>query len=86
MLQISQKSKILDNIETNVVIQAFADRILVVVTQLGKVGTLVRTKLHMETKQAFLAIMPNRFKHGYQKQPLFKEILQMSWNITRMAN
>lgn len=42
MLTTSQLTRELEGIKTDVVIQAFADQILVLVTQLGKVGSLVR--------------------------------------------
>jgi hypothetical protein len=41
MLTSRQISRNLNGIPTEVVIQAFADRILVLITQVGKVGTLV---------------------------------------------
>lgn len=37
----SHLSRTLDDVETEVVIQNYADRVLVLVTQLGKVGNLV---------------------------------------------
>lgn len=40
-----QTAKTLDGVHTEVVCQAFADRYLVLVTQLGKVGCLVRSNL-----------------------------------------
>jgi hypothetical protein len=45
MLQTSQLTRTLEGIQTDVVFQAFTDQILVLITQLGKVGTLVRLVL-----------------------------------------
>ena len=42
MLTQKQSSKVISGIQTEVVLQPFADRILIVITQLGKVGNLVR--------------------------------------------
>lgn len=42
MASTTQTTKDIEGISTDVVIQQFADRILVLVTQLGKVGNLVR--------------------------------------------
>ena len=42
MLQTATIAREIDGVQTDVLIQAFADRILVLVTQLGKVGSLVR--------------------------------------------
>ena len=42
MLTQKQSSKVINGIHTEVVLQPFADRILILVTQLGKVGNLVR--------------------------------------------
>ena len=42
MLTQKQSSQIINGVETEVVLQPFADRILILVTQLGKVGNLVR--------------------------------------------
>lgn len=42
MLRASQIKGEIESVPTEVVLQAFADRILILVTQLGKVGTLVR--------------------------------------------
>ena len=41
MVTTSQTSKELNGVPTETLIQVFADRILVLVTQLGKVGNLV---------------------------------------------
>lgn len=41
MLPSSQIARELDGAHTDVLLQAFADRILVLITQIGKVGTLV---------------------------------------------
>ena len=41
MLATCQTAKDIDGVPTEVLIQVFADRILVLVTQLGKVGNLV---------------------------------------------
>lgn len=41
MLPFSQIVKIVDGIETEVLVQTYADRILILITQLGKVGNLV---------------------------------------------
>lgn len=41
MLPSSQITRLLDGVSTDVLIQVFADRILVLITQLGKVGSLV---------------------------------------------
>jgi proteasome assembly chaperone 3 len=42
MLTQKQSSKVINGINTEVVLQPFADRILILITQLGKVGNLVR--------------------------------------------
>jgi len=42
MLIQKQSSKVINGIQTEVVLQPFADRILILITQLGKVGNLVR--------------------------------------------
>lgn len=42
----------IEGIPTTVVVQHFADRVLVLVTQLGKVGNLVRPALHPQPHQA----------------------------------
>lgn len=44
MLTYSQHSEEMEGIPTDVVVQPFADQILVLVTQLGKVGNLVRVQ------------------------------------------
>lgn len=44
MLTQKQGSKVINNIKTEVVLQPFADRILILITQLGKVGNLVRLR------------------------------------------
>ena len=41
MLTSRQISRNLNGVPTEIVMQAFADRILVLITQMGKVGTLV---------------------------------------------
>lgn len=41
MLPLQQTSRDLNGIPTQLMVQVFADRILVLVTQMGKVGTLV---------------------------------------------
>ena len=41
MLQTANIARELEGIQTDVLLQAFADRIVVLVTQLGKVGSLV---------------------------------------------
>ncbi|TDL28518.1 hypothetical protein BD410DRAFT_737920 [Rickenella mellea] len=46
-MQLSQQ---LDGVPTDVIIQHFADRILVLVTQLGKVGTLIQATLPTSTQ------------------------------------
>lgn len=43
MLTLQQTSRDLNGISTQILVQAFADRILVLVTQMGKVGTLVHS-------------------------------------------
>ena len=43
MLQSATSVRELEGIQTDVLLQAFADRIVVLVTQLGKVGSLVRS-------------------------------------------
>ncbi|KAI0810970.1 hypothetical protein BC629DRAFT_1589711 [Irpex lacteus] len=45
MLTTSQLTRELEGIKTDVVIQAFADQILVLVTQLGKVGSLIQATM-----------------------------------------
>lgn len=42
MLPSAQISREIDGAQTEVLLQAFADRILVLVSQIGKVGNLVR--------------------------------------------
>lgn len=44
MIPPRQLSRELDGIQTDILVQTFADRILVLVTQLGKVGNLVDIK------------------------------------------
>ena len=44
MLTQKQSSKDINGIKTEVVLQPFADRILILITQLGKVGNLVRLR------------------------------------------
>lgn len=41
MLQSSTIARTLDGVQTDVLVQTFADRTIVLVTQLGKVGSLV---------------------------------------------
>lgn len=41
MLKFSQASVDIDGVQTDVLVQPFADRIFVLITQLGKVGNLV---------------------------------------------
>ena len=41
MLQTANIAREIEGVQTDVLLQAFADRILVLVTQLGKVGSLV---------------------------------------------
>lgn len=41
MLQNAQLARTINDVHTDVVLQAFADRIIVLVTQVGKVGNLV---------------------------------------------
>ncbi|KAI0649215.1 hypothetical protein C8Q79DRAFT_949442 [Trametes meyenii] len=45
MLQSSTTTRIIDEVQTDVLIQAFADRVLVLVTQLGKVGSLIQATM-----------------------------------------
>ncbi|KAI0671642.1 hypothetical protein C8Q78DRAFT_972793 [Trametes maxima] len=45
MLQSSTTTRIIDGVQTDVLIQAFADRVLVLVTQLGKVGSLIQATM-----------------------------------------
>ena len=42
MLMQKQTSKVINGVHTEVVLQPFADRVLILITQLGKVGNLVR--------------------------------------------
>lgn len=42
MLQSATTARELEGVQTDLLIQAFADRVVVLVTQLGKVGSLVR--------------------------------------------
>lgn len=42
MITQKQSSKIINGVQTEVVLQPYADRILILITQLGKVGNLVR--------------------------------------------
>jgi len=44
MLAQKQSSKVINGVKTEVVLQPFADRILILITQLGKVGNLVRLR------------------------------------------
>ncbi|KAI0372919.1 hypothetical protein BV20DRAFT_1014125 [Pilatotrama ljubarskyi] len=45
MLQTSTAARDIDGVQTDVLIQAFADRVLVLVTQLGKVGSLIQASM-----------------------------------------
>ncbi|KAI0664645.1 hypothetical protein C8Q70DRAFT_1048865 [Cubamyces menziesii] len=45
MLQTATVAREIDGVQTDVLIQAFADRILVLVTQLGKVGSLIQASM-----------------------------------------
>ncbi|KAI0636717.1 hypothetical protein C8Q77DRAFT_1094217 [Trametes polyzona] len=45
MLQTASLARELDGVPTEVLIQAFADRVLVLVTQLGKVGSLIQASM-----------------------------------------
>lgn len=44
MLTQKQSSKVINGVKTEIVLQPFADRILILITQLGKVGNLVRLR------------------------------------------
>ncbi|KAG0147241.1 hypothetical protein CROQUDRAFT_656350 [Cronartium quercuum f. sp. fusiforme G11] len=44
---VKQSSRLIDGIRTDVLVQSFADRILILVTQLGKVGTLTQISMPM---------------------------------------
>ena len=50
MLIQKQSSKVINGIQTEVVLQPFADRILILITQLGKVGNLVRWRKLLTAK------------------------------------
>ncbi|KAI0362402.1 hypothetical protein OH77DRAFT_49873 [Trametes cingulata] len=45
MLQTSTLARSIDGVQTDVLVQAFADRVLVLVTQLGKVGSLIQASM-----------------------------------------
>ncbi|KAI0780676.1 hypothetical protein BD413DRAFT_463174 [Trametes elegans] len=45
MLQSATLTRLIDGVQTDVLIQAFADRIIVLITQLGKVGSLIEATL-----------------------------------------
>ncbi|KAH9935020.1 uncharacterized protein B0H18DRAFT_979432 [Fomitopsis serialis] len=49
MLPSSQIARELDGAHTDVLLQAFADRILVLITQIGKVGTLIQATIPATT-------------------------------------
>ncbi|OCH92235.1 hypothetical protein OBBRIDRAFT_773709 [Obba rivulosa] len=49
MLSSSQTTRDLDGVPTDVLLQAFADRVLVLVTQLGKVGNLIQATIPATT-------------------------------------
>lgn len=49
MLTVSHHAEELEGVQTDVVIQAYADQILVLITQLGKVGNLVRIRPQNKT-------------------------------------
>lgn len=48
----ASQTREIEGISTTVVVQHFADRVLVLVTQLGKVGNLVRPAQHPRLRQA----------------------------------
>ena len=50
MLIQKQTSKVINGIQTEVVLQPFADRIFILITQLGKVGNLVRWRKLLTAK------------------------------------
>ncbi|KAI8989686.1 hypothetical protein BD414DRAFT_521970 [Trametes punicea] len=45
MIQTANIARDLDGVQTDVLLQAFADRILVLVTQIGKVGSLIQAAI-----------------------------------------
>ncbi|KAI0054152.1 hypothetical protein FA95DRAFT_1579190 [Auriscalpium vulgare] len=45
MLQVAQTEAVLNSTSTQVLVQAFSDRVLVLVTQVGKVGTLTQATM-----------------------------------------
>ncbi|KAF9651429.1 hypothetical protein BDM02DRAFT_3163009 [Thelephora ganbajun] len=49
MLTQKQSSKIINGVKTEVVLQPFADRILILITQLGKVGNLIQASIPQTT-------------------------------------
>lgn len=53
MLAQKQSSKVINDIKTEVVLQPFADRILILITQLGKVGNLVRLRKLSTSKKRY---------------------------------
>ncbi len=59
-----QIAKDLNGINTEVVIQTFADRILVLVTQLGKVGNLVNP-IESPNQSVFLKLQDSSLLAGY---------------------
>jgi len=68
MLTQKQSSKVINGVKTEVVLQPFADRILILITQLGKVGNLVRLG-KLSTSEPIL-IFTRRYKHPYHRRHL----------------
>jgi len=74
-----QTSRNLNGKDTQVFVQTFADRILVLVTQMGKVGNLVLIHfLH----PILATLKRHRFKQIYQTPRLFYLLNQIHYNRT----
>ena len=61
----SRAAQILEGVETEVVIQRYADRILVLVSQIGKIGNLVRRKSCIQSR---LFSFFTRFRRRFLQQ------------------
>lgn len=68
MLTQRQSSKVINGVKTEIVVQPFADRILILITQMGKVGNLVRLRTNRVQKPMLIRVL--RYKHPYHRPPL----------------
>ena len=71
MIPSVQTIRELNGISTEVLIQTFADRILILITQLGKVGNLVCYHLEVYQCGSVNESRPYRFKQRFRQQRLF---------------